>query len=205
MSAFESALQLPSPDAQLLAVLIAIRAARGGTGRVSGNEVRSLRLDNTDRAVSDLRALGWQIPDLLLDRDADTPALVTVPALAAGAGDHPLPLGKEQHSRVSSWITHTLAAPLVARTPPAARLAALFLTGYASVYLNGTLPHDLPQACRGRLPDLMTDGFLTHLDEDQYRLNTSMRYLTGRLPHQADPDDSTPRRRPHVGLQPLVW
>ncbi|WTU53039.1 hypothetical protein OG953_42640 [Streptomyces sp. NBC_00057] len=56
-----AALPLPSSDAQLLAAVIAIRAARGGTGKVTAADLRSLRLDDADRAVAELRGLGWQV------------------------------------------------------------------------------------------------------------------------------------------------
>ncbi|MCZ4101035.1 hypothetical protein [Streptomyces sp. H39-C1] len=188
---YTAALSLSSPDAQLLAVVIAVRAARGGTGRISGAGLRALRLHDADRAVADLRDLGWQIPDLLLDQDAD---LVTVPALAVRPEDHPLPLGESPRARVSGWTLRTLADPLVTPMPPAARLAALFLAGHASAHLNGALPDDLPHACLDHLPDLVAGGFLTELDGDRYRLDSSLRHLAGRLPHQADPDDSPPRQ-----------
>jgi hypothetical protein len=55
------------------------------------------------------------------------------------------------------------------------------------------LPDDLPHACLDHLPDLVTGGFLTHLDGDRYRLDSSLRHLAGRLPHRADPDDSSAR------------
>ncbi|MFS0696914.1 hypothetical protein [Streptomyces nitrosporeus] len=193
---YTAALPLSSCDAQLLAVVIAVRTARGGTGQIRGAAVRALRLDDADGAVAELRALGWQVPDELLDQDADAPALLTVPALAAGTDDHPLPLAKEPQSRLSGWIVRTLSAPLVAQGPPATRLAALFLTGHASAHLNGTLPHDLPHACREKTFDLVTDGFLTRLEGNRYRLDSSMQHLTGRLPHRADPDDSPPRKGP---------
>ncbi|WP_063794087.1 hypothetical protein [Streptomyces graminilatus] len=193
---YTATLPLSSPDAQLLAVVITIRAARGGTARIGAAAVRELRLDDAYRAVADLRALGWQLPDRLLDLDADAPALVTVPPLAAGPDDHPLPLGKDPRSRVSGWTARTLTAPLLTGTPPAAQLAGLFLAGHASAHLNGTLPDDLPRACRDHLPGLVTSGFLTHLDDDLYRLGSSMRNLVGRLPHRADPDDSPPRKGP---------
>lgn len=193
---YAAALPLSSPDAQLLAVVIAIRAARGGTGRITAAAVRALRLDSADRAVADLRALGWQLPDLLLDPIADAPVLATVPALAVGPDNHPLPLGKDPRSRVSGWTTRTLTAPPLMGNSPAAQLAALFLAAHASAHLNGTLPDDLPQACRDRLPDLVTSGFLAHLDGDRYRLDSSLQNLVGRLPHRADPNDSPPRKGP---------
>ncbi|EFL37166.1 predicted protein [Streptomyces viridochromogenes DSM 40736] len=48
-------------------------------------------------------------------------------------------------SRVSGWTTRTPAAKPVKKTPPAARLAALFLAAHASSKLHGTLPDDLPE------------------------------------------------------------
>ncbi|MFI1226088.1 MULTISPECIES: hypothetical protein [unclassified Streptomyces] len=193
---YAASLPLSSPDAQLLAVVIAIRAARGGTCRATSADLRELRLDEADRAVGELRGLGWQVPDLLLDQETDTPVTVTVPALAVGPQDHPLAIGQDARSRVSGWTTRALAVPLIATGASATRLAALFLTGHASAHLNGTLPSDLPRTCRERMPELMTSGFLTVLVGDRYRIGSSTRHLTGRLPHRADPNDAPPRKGP---------
>ncbi|MFF7534660.1 hypothetical protein ACFZB2_37020 [Streptomyces bobili] len=122
---------------------------------------------------------------------------MTVPALTAES-DHPLPVGKKMRSRVSGWTTRPLAAKPVKKTTPATRLAALFLAAYSSSNLHGTLPNDLPDACRALLPDLQSKNFFADLFGDSYRLDPGVRHLAGLLPNPADPHEpATPRGTPN--------
>ncbi|MFD7497155.1 hypothetical protein ACFV8T_33130 [Streptomyces sp. NPDC059832] len=107
---YGATLPLPSPDAQLLAVIMAIRSARGGTGNITGQDLRSLKLTDPVQTVAALRSLGRQIPDQLLDGAPEIPVAVTVSALAAETG-HPLSFGRPARTRVSSWTTRTLTRP----------------------------------------------------------------------------------------------
>jgi hypothetical protein len=173
-----SALPLPSPDAQLLAVVVTIRAARGGVGNLTGADLSSLRLADPRGAVEAGRNLGWQLSDALFDGDPDTSVAVTVPDLAAEVG-HPLPFGKQTRSRVSGWTTRTLAAKPVKKTTPATRLAALYLAAYSSSQLQGGIPAGLPETCRAALPGLLAKGFLTELTDDGYQLATVVGHLSG--------------------------
>lgn len=183
---YVAALPLPSPDAQLLAVVVAIRSARGGVGNIAGMDLRSLRLHDPAQVIAALRGLGWQIPDRLLDGDPGIPVPVTVPALTAEA-EHPLPCGKQMRSRVSGWTTRTLASNPVKKTPSATRLAALFLAAHSSSKLYGKLPDGLPEACRAALPELLDKNFLADLSRDLYRLDPGVRHLAGMLRNPAAP------------------
>lgn len=184
---YVAALPLSSPDAQLLAVIISIRAARGGTGNITGQDLQSLKLTNQVQTVDALRELGWEIPAQLLNGPPETPVAVTVPALTVEKG-HPLPFGRQVRTRVSGWTTRTLAAKPLKKTTPAVRLAGLFLAAHSSPTLHGTLPKDFPAAFRAVLPNLLATGFLTELTGDQYRLAASVRHLAGRL---TDPTDTS--------------
>ncbi|MFH9828235.1 hypothetical protein [Streptomyces bobili] len=121
--------------------------------------------------------------------------------------DHPLPFGKQMRARVSGWTTRPLAAKPVKKTTPATRLAALFLAAYSSSNLHGTLPDDLPDACRALLPDLQSKNFLADLSGDSYRLDPGVRHLAGLLPNPADPHEpararNTERYPQSAGDQP---
>lgn len=188
---------------------MAIRAARGGVGNVTGIDLRSMKLTDPPQAVADLRGLGWQIPGQLLAGDPETPVPVTVPDLTTD-GDDPLLFGKQMRSRVSGWTTRTLASKPVKKTPPAARLAALFLAAHASSKLRGTLPDDLPDTCRAALPGLLSKNFLADLSGDHYRLDAGVRHLAGLLPHLADPQEpeapTPPQRVPgQLQISPAGW
>ncbi|MFE4692136.1 hypothetical protein ACFRH6_19030 [Streptomyces sp. NPDC056749] len=179
---YVASLPLPGSDPQLLAVVVTIRAARGGTGNLTGADLAALRLHEPREAVEALRGLGWQIGDGIFDSDpAAPPVPVTVPDLARET-DHPLPLGKHVRSRVSGWTTRALSAKPVKKLPSAARLAALFAAAYSTATLLGQIPADLPEACRPALPDLLSKGFLTELSGTTFQLAPAVGHLAGRRP-----------------------
>ncbi|MEN8649442.1 hypothetical protein ABCR94_01995 [Streptomyces sp. 21So2-11] len=177
---YVGSLDLPGPEAQVIAVVVAIRAARGGVGNLTGQDLASLRLEDARGAVEALRGLGWQMDDALFDGDPSTPVPVTVAALAR-EDDHPLPFSQQTRSRVSGWTTRALAAKPVKKLSPAARLAGLFLTAHSTSKLHVQIPPDLPEACRTTLPDLLRKGFLEELSEDRCRLDPAVRHLSGLL------------------------
>lgn len=153
---YASSLALPGPDAQLVAVVVAIRAARGGVGNLTGADLAALRLDDAREAVDALRGLGWQIGDALFGEDPATPVPITVPDLTR-TDNHPLPFGKNVRSR----------------------LAGLFLAAHSTSKLLGQVPPDSPEACRAALPDLLRKGFVAELSKDRYRLDPAVRHLSG--------------------------
>ncbi|MEV0449819.1 hypothetical protein [Streptomyces sp. NPDC050600] len=194
---YVASLLLPGPDAQLLAVVVAIRAAHGGTGNLTGLDLASLRLRDAQAAVSDLRALGWQLPDTVFSSGpTDPPTPVTVPDLAEAAG-RPLPFGNKVRSRVSGWTTKVLSVKSIKKLPPDARLASLFLAAHASPGLLGTLPPHLPAACRDALPLLLEKGFLAELSDDRYRLAPQVRHLSG----MRTPTDEEKAELPHTSVR----
>ncbi|MER5279652.1 hypothetical protein ABT025_28505 [Streptomyces sp. NPDC002809] len=183
---YVAGLPLTSVDAQLLAVVVAIRAARAGVGNLTGTDLRSLRLDDPERAVAELVAAGWQVPGSLLDGDPDKPSGIVVPDMTPGPG-HVLPLGKGTRSKVSGWAMRTRIAKPVKKASPAARLAALFLAAYCTDELVGEAPADLPVACYGAVPVLLDKGFLAEVSGRTYRLGPAVRHLAGmfRTPEEA--------------------
>ncbi|MFJ6011476.1 hypothetical protein [Streptomyces sp. NPDC092952] len=210
---YACSLALPGPDAQLVAVVVAIRAARGGVGNLTGADLSALRLGDAREAVHALRCLGWQIGDALFSNDPATPVPITVPDMAR-TDDHPLPFGKNVRSRVSGWTTRAMSAKPVKKLPPAARLAGLFLAAHSTSKLLGQIPPDFTDACRAALPDLLRKGFLTELSEDRYRLDPAVRHLSGL--HRPTEDERTAeaakaegqvecRMRPAVRFDAAAW
>lgn len=90
---YASSLAPPGPAAQLVAVVVAIRAARGGVGNLTGADLSALRLGDAREAVDALRCRGWQIGDALFDDDPATPIPITVPDLIS-VDDHRFPSGR---------------------------------------------------------------------------------------------------------------
>ncbi|MFD0023332.1 hypothetical protein [Streptomyces sp. NPDC058382] len=178
--AYVAALPLTTADAQLLAVVVAIRAARSGVGNLTGTDLRSLRLEDPEGAIAELVAAGWQVPGDLVGGDQDKPVGIVVPDLAPGP-DHAMPLGKGTRSRVSGWTMRTRMAKPVKKTGPAVRLAALFLAAHSSSELVGRIPPQLPGVCRTALPELLGKGFLAELSGEDYRLGPAVCHLAGRF------------------------
>ncbi|MEU0148734.1 hypothetical protein ABZ119_22610 [Streptomyces sp. NPDC006288] len=179
--AYVSSLSLEDADAQLLALVVAIRAARGGIGNITGQDLRSLRLADAEAAVTAVGALGWQGQERLLGDDLVTPVAVRVPDLA----DRPerrLPFGKVMRSRVSGWASRTVSAKPVKKTSTAARLAALYLAAHWPVDEYATLPRNMPEGCRAAVPELLAKGFVLELESDRYLLGESVRHLSGMRP-----------------------
>ncbi|MFE9829185.1 hypothetical protein ACFYPK_11115 [Streptomyces halstedii] len=195
LMSYVASLPLHGADAQLLAVVVAIRAARTGVGNVTGQDLRSLRLADAEGAVAALTALGWQARGDLIAGSPDVPVGIAVPGLTDG-GDHRLPFGKVMRSRVSGWTSRTLNAKPVKKTPPAARLAALFLAAHGRPYRPSVLPEDLPEHCRAALPDLLARNFLKELDGDTYLLGDAVRHVAGKrtapVPTVRVPDEEEP-------------
>ncbi|MFD6802682.1 hypothetical protein [Streptomyces cyaneofuscatus] len=179
LMSYVASLLLPGPDAQLIATVVAIRAARGGVANLTGQDLSALKLGDPHRAVDALRDLGWQMSDALFGGDPSTPVPVAVPALDQEKDHHPLPFGKQTRSRVSGWTTRALSAKPVKKLPPAARLASLFLAAHSTSKLLGRIPPDLPAACRAALPELLQKGFLTDLSEDRFLLDPAVQHLSG--------------------------
>lgn len=175
---YVAALPLNSVDAQLLAVVVGIRAARTGTGNLTGTDLRSLRLEDPEAAVAELSAAGWEVPGELIDGDPDKPAGIVVPGMTPGQG-HVLPLGKEARSKVSGWSMRTRVAKPVRKTSSGVRLAALFLAAHASAELVGHAPAELPVACYGAVPTLLEKGFLAEVKGQTYRLGPTVGHLAG--------------------------
>ncbi|WP_331726706.1 hypothetical protein [Streptomyces sp. NBC_00280] len=176
-----ASVRVAGTDAQLLAVVIAIRAARAGSGNITGQDLDFLRLGDTPAAVASLASLGWQFAGDLLDGDRETPVAVTVPGLADA-----LPISRTTRSRVSGWTTRTLASKTVKKASPSARLAALFLAAHSSNNRYGVVPPEMPEHCRAALPELLDRGFLAELADGRYLLDEDARRLSGMHPRSHD-------------------
>ncbi|MCZ4101083.1 hypothetical protein [Streptomyces sp. H39-C1] len=200
-------LPLAGADPQLLAAVIAIRAARGGVGNFTGQDLQALRLTDAAAAVAAVVALGWHPQGDLLTGDPKTPVTVSVPELA-DESDPKLPLGKQMRTRISGWTTRTLAAKPLKKASPAARLAALFLAAHSSRDRCGVLSTDLPEHCRAALPELLATGFLLEVDDTVYRLAETVRHLAGQYgsSHNDMPDEGVPAKvLAQAASDPLRW
>ena len=170
-------LPLSDPDAQLLATVIVIRAARGGTGDIIGQDLHSLHLMDPDAAVAALVTLGWKPAGDLLTGDPLAPVPVTVPGVVGA-----LPMGATPRYRVSGWISRTMASKAVKRSSSAVRLTALLLAAHGSADEQRPLPAQLPDHCRIALPELLAKGFLADLSNGNFLLAETVAHLAGARP-----------------------
>ncbi|MFE6157344.1 hypothetical protein ACFQ7F_00260 [Streptomyces sp. NPDC056486] len=149
----------PHPDAEvrLAALMLTLRAARAGTGNITGQDVTGWLKDDAERVLEQLVACGWlhlpdtgTVADLVASRPEDaTP--ITVPALLP---DRPRPFtfGKNNRSRISGWAQKVVGDRKLRKkkATATARLLALY-----------TAAHSRPDGRLGR-PD---DGGGLPLDE----------------------------------------
>ncbi|MFF7334032.1 hypothetical protein [Streptomyces sp. NPDC008150] len=202
-------LPVPSGDTRLLATVVTIRAARSGKGNITGSDLRALRLADPARTVGDLRALGWEVPDALLDGDPDAPSAILVPGIGISA-ESPLWFGLTARSRVSGWVARTISAKPLKKTSATVRTAALFLAAHCSSTLEGRLPEGLPPECREVLPELLARNFLVALTGDDFELAPAVRHLAGRTegepvaPPARDPGRTRSRKTADV-YDPAEW
>ncbi|MFJ8826662.1 hypothetical protein ACIREE_33440 [Streptomyces sp. NPDC102467] len=206
-----------------MATIVAIRAAQGGSGNVTGLDLRGLRLSDPRGTLDALRGLGWDVADELLDPDFEAPVAVAVPDLVAREGK-PLPFGKLTRSRVSGWVTKTLAAKPLKKASVEARWAALFMAAHSSPRTGGELPGEMPAACRDAVPELVARGFLTQvtkvrqttqamqatqatsIDGEHFMLAPAVAHLSGMVPETPDgvaaEEDAAARS---LDFDPAAW
>lgn len=132
-----------SPDAQVLALTIAVRAVRDGEANLTSMDLR--RYPHPAGVLDELAGAGWISGefDRIIDADPAEAFRVQAPGFT-GLVDPPM--GTLMRSRVSGWISRTLATKPLKKTGPTTRLAALALVLHANPTTGiGTLPDDLPR------------------------------------------------------------
>lgn len=129
----------PGTEAQLLVLLLTMRAVHSGTGKLTGQDVTALGLADPEQIVADLAACGWlELPgtvgELLASR-TKTPVPVTVPSLLPRPDRTSLfTFGKKMRPKLSGWAQRVIGDKKLrqADAPAAARLLALTLATQTS-------------------------------------------------------------------------
>ncbi|WP_395572066.1 hypothetical protein [Streptomyces sp. BK79] len=99
---------LPGAEARLAVLMLALRAARAGTGNVTGQDLGGWLQGDAERVLQELVDVGWLLlPDEVtvadaLDSRPEEPTQVTVPSLLP-AERRPLSFGKVTRARLSGW------------------------------------------------------------------------------------------------------
>ncbi|MFB6549205.1 hypothetical protein [Streptomyces sp. NPDC056405] len=99
---------LPGPEARLAVLMLTLRAARAGTGNVTGQDLSGWLPGDTERVLKELVDVGWlRLPEVVTVADAlgsrpEEPTQVTVPSLLP-AEPRPVSFGKVTRARLSGW------------------------------------------------------------------------------------------------------
>lgn len=153
------------PEAQLLALVIAVRAAREGQANLTSLDMR--RYNEPQAALDELVAGGQISGDVSGIVDADPAQAFAIRAPGLTELTDP-PMGKTVRTRVSGWITRTLAAKPLKKTDAAARLAALWLILHADPTTGtGTIPGQVPEQILAGLDP----GWITHDGNGGYQMS----------------------------------
>ncbi|MBT2509472.1 hypothetical protein J7I98_27080 [Streptomyces sp. ISL-98] len=139
----------PHPEAgvRLAVLMLTLRAARAGTGNITGQDLTGWLQGDAERVLEQLVAAGWlrlpgTVAEALAARPED-PTEITVPTLLP---DQPRPFGfgKTTRSRISGWAQKAVGDRKLRKKKllPATRLLALY-----------TAAHTRPDGRLGRAED----------------------------------------------------
>ncbi|WP_051861037.1 hypothetical protein [Streptomyces griseus] len=126
----------PEPEARLVALMLTLRAAKAGTGNVTGQDLTGWLPDDAARVLRQLADAGWLhlpcTPEEALASRPENATAVTVPALLP---DRPraFHLGKANRSRLSGWAQKVVGDRKLRKKNlgPATRLLALYTAAHA--------------------------------------------------------------------------
>ncbi|MFI0241814.1 hypothetical protein [Streptomyces sp. NPDC016845] len=137
----------PDAEARLAVLLLTLRAARAGTGNVTGQDVTGWLQDEAEQVCERLVEVGWlrlpgTVAELLESRPED-PTSFTVPALLP-AEPRPFTFGKSTRSRLSGWAQRTVGDRKIRKKKLGAtcRLLALYTAAHSS--FDGSLAYPGP-------------------------------------------------------------
>lgn len=144
-----AAAQAPHPQAEVrLAVLmLTLRAAKAGTGNLTGQDLTSWLQGDAERVLQQLVAADWlRLPGTVAEAMAlrpEDPITITVPALLPEQ-PRPFDFGKTTRARISGWAQKVVGDRKIRKKKlgAAARLLALY-----------TAAHTRPDGRLGRIED----------------------------------------------------
>ncbi|MGW5482867.1 hypothetical protein [Streptomyces sp. NPDC004008] len=133
-----AAAHAPHPEAEVrLAVLmLTLRAARAGTGNITGQNLTSWLHNDAERVLQQLVVAGWlRLPGTVAEVMAsqpEDPTTFTIPALLPEQ-PHPFDFGKTTRSKISRWAQKAMGDRKIRKKKLAAttRLLALYTAAHA--------------------------------------------------------------------------
>ncbi|MGV9282600.1 hypothetical protein [Streptomyces sp. NPDC003730] len=129
---------LPGADARLAVLMLTLRAARAGTGNVTGQDLGGWLASDAEQVLQELVDVGWLLlpeevtaEDVLLSRPEE-PTQVTVPTLIP-TQPRPFFFGKVTRARLSGWAQKVVGDRKLRKKKagPATRLLAVYTAAHS--------------------------------------------------------------------------
>ncbi|WP_028649460.1 hypothetical protein [Nocardiopsis sp. CNT312] len=117
------------PDSRLLALTCALRGAVKGHANLTGQDLRSLRLEDPRSALTALTSSGWldTTPEAVIDSDSQNVARCGLPDLEGNPWD----TSNGIRSRASGWVSRGLSHKKFRKKPNRLRLTGVYLAARA--------------------------------------------------------------------------
>lgn len=136
----------PRPEAgvRLAVLLLTLRAARAGTGNITGQDLNAWLQGDAERVLDQLVAADWlRLPGTVteaLDSRPENPTAVTVPTLLP-AQPRPFAFGKTTRSKISGWAQKAVGDRKIRKKKLGAATRLLALYSAAHTRPDGRLGH----------------------------------------------------------------
>ncbi|WP_282697161.1 hypothetical protein [Streptomyces sp. CC208A] len=137
----------PEAEVRLAVFMLTLRAAKAGTGNVTGQDLTGWLPGDAEQVLERLAAADWlRLPGTVADAMAsrpENPTTVTVPTLLPGQ-PRPLTFGKTTRSRISGWAQKIVGDRKLRKkkATAATRLLALYTAAHAGPDGRLGLPED---------------------------------------------------------------
>ncbi|WP_239516328.1 MULTISPECIES: hypothetical protein [unclassified Streptomyces] len=134
----------PEPQVHLMVLLLTLRAARDGTGNITGQDITGWLPHGADQALDQLVAAGWlhlpgSVAEALVSRPENYTTF-TVPALLPEQG-RPFSFGKDARGRVSGWAQRAVGDRNLRKNKLGAATRLLAVYTAAHTQPDGRLGH----------------------------------------------------------------
>ncbi|MDG4858748.1 hypothetical protein P8605_11395 [Streptomyces sp. T-3] len=166
-----------TPDAQLLALILTLRAARYGTASYAAADLSSLRLLDGASTLTELVATGWLCTRLedVLAPSAARPASIRIPDLYQEPT--PIYLGEKTRASVASWVLKAKRYHRLRKLTSEVCLSALYLAAHGHFDGRGSVgQQDLIATCAlppGGSAATLASALLEAGWLDEYRIEPS--------------------------------